>query len=189
MATGGELAAGLADEINNSLGVILQETQRVDRRLSLDSPSNHEVTGHCQDSQESSQAYPEDRQVVRAIDRIKKIGSRATGIVKNILQFSWRERSVSLQELIDCTIDPGESQVSAAPGGGDQEELRRFASNQKTASAPQQSFTSQAKPERYPPLRRSIVRLVVRKIQCIDILGRGSCQTARPCSREDEPAH
>jgi len=53
-----ELAAGMAHEINNPLGVIIQGAQFIERRLSLDLPANRDAARRHQVALESMLAYP-----------------------------------------------------------------------------------------------------------------------------------
>jgi len=109
MATVGGLAAGMAHEINNPLGVIVQGVQTIERRLSVGLPANHEAAQQYQVTLDTIRAYLDDRQILKTIERIKEAGARATGIVKNMLQFSRRsdvgKKPVVLKQLIDHTIE------------------------------------------------------------------------------------
>ena len=109
MATVGGLAAGMAHEINNPLGVIIQGVQTIERRLSADLPANHEAAHKHQVALESIRAYLNDREVLDMVDMVKEAGSRAASIIKNMLQFSRRSDTgktrVGLDQLIDRTID------------------------------------------------------------------------------------
>ncbi|MCP4410795.1 MAG: PAS domain-containing protein [Gammaproteobacteria bacterium] len=107
MSVGG-LAAGMAHEINNPLGVMVQSAQNVMRRVSLDFPANIRDAEACNTSLESVRCYLEKRQVLKFLEDIRTDGARAATIVKNMLQFSRRSESefesASLSLLIERTI-------------------------------------------------------------------------------------
>lgn len=108
MATVGGLAAGMAHEINNPLGVIIQGIQTIERRLSGELPANQEAARKHQVALENIRAYLDDREVLNMVNMVKEAGSRAADIIKNMLQFSRRSDGVKtrvrVDELIDRTI-------------------------------------------------------------------------------------
>ncbi|WP_051445502.1 sensor histidine kinase [Desulfocurvus vexinensis] len=92
MSVGG-LAAGMAHEINNPLGGILQSAQNIRRRTSPELPANREAAAALGTSMDTIQAYMRERGVLRMLDGISESGQRAAAIVANMLNFSRRSSS------------------------------------------------------------------------------------------------
>lgn len=108
MSVGG-LAAGMAHEINNPLGGILQGLQNISRRFSSDLPKNLETARECGIDLASVRAYMEKRGILKFLEGIRESGERAARIVRNMLQFSRRSGSemvpADLASLIERTVD------------------------------------------------------------------------------------
>ncbi|AMO55203.1 HAMP domain-containing sensor histidine kinase [Endozoicomonas montiporae] len=116
MMTVGGLAAGMAHEINNPLGAIIQGTQNIRRRISVDLPANeHTAHQHDVDLQQLN-AYLEDRGINRFLDNIQSAGLRASEIVRNMLKFSRHSEpvlsSANLHELLKKTVDIAASDLN-----------------------------------------------------------------------------
>ena len=92
MSVGG-LAAGMAHEINNPLGGILQSVQIVKRRLFSDLPGNSRSAQEAGCSLDAIGRYLEARDVPKFLDAIQDAGKRAAHIVSNMLEFSRRSES------------------------------------------------------------------------------------------------
>lgn len=107
MSVGG-LAAGMAHEINNPLGAILQGCQNIVRRVSPDLPKNQEVAEQLGIDLDLMHKYLDNRGILRFIDGIREAGGRAAKIVADMLHFSRRSDSrflpVDLMELADAAI-------------------------------------------------------------------------------------
>ncbi len=107
MSVGG-LAAGMAHEINNPLGIILQGVQNALRRISPDLEANHETARDCGANLEAVRLYMEKRGIVRYLNGIKDAGSRAADIVSNMLNFSRRSETsmvrTDINKLLDDTV-------------------------------------------------------------------------------------
>lgn len=84
----GELAAGMAHEINNPLAAILQSLQNIQRRFSPDNNKNQEVANECGLDLHHVQSYMQKREISRFIDGMRDAGERAAQIVRNMLDFS-----------------------------------------------------------------------------------------------------
>lgn len=112
MSVGG-LAAGMAHEINNPLGGILQSVQIVKRRLFSDLPGNSRSAQEAGCSLEAIASYLESREVPKFLDAIQDAGKRAAHIVSNMLEFSRRSESkmapADLAELMEKALELAES--------------------------------------------------------------------------------
>ncbi len=104
MSVGG-LAAGMAHEINNPLGGMLQGAQNVIRRLSIDLPAN------MRDAEESGldlnrlSEYIKKRKIDEMLAGILTSGQRAARIITNMLQFSRQSESNLCPNDINRLID------------------------------------------------------------------------------------
>ncbi|MFP5240664.1 MAG: PAS domain S-box protein [Acidobacteriota bacterium] len=107
MSVGG-LAAGMAHEINNPLGGILQNVQVIRRRLSDASAQNHQAAQEAGCPWESIGRFMEARGIFRFLDSIQEAGSRAAKIVNSMLEFSRKSDAAhdwaDINELLECSV-------------------------------------------------------------------------------------
>ncbi|MFZ5427568.1 MAG: PAS domain-containing protein [Thermodesulfobacteriota bacterium] len=104
MSVGG-LAAGMAHEINNPLGGILQSVQIIKRRLKGELPANGETARRLGCSLEVINAYLDSRDIFSFLDAIQDAGARAARIVANMLEFSRRSESKHAACELDAIMD------------------------------------------------------------------------------------
>ncbi|NML13614.1 PAS domain S-box protein [Azohydromonas caseinilytica] len=104
MSVGG-LAAGMAHEINNPLGVILQSCQNLRRRLGTELPANHRVAQEVGLDLDALQRYLGARGLVSFVEAIQEAGERAGRIVADMLAFSRRADSAFAPERVDAMLD------------------------------------------------------------------------------------
>ena len=108
MSVGG-LAAGMAHEINNPLGIIIQAAHNIERRLDPSFPPNQVAAQQVGCSLEVMQAYFVQRQIPQFIASICESSARAARIIRNILDFSRSAEAtmvvVSLCEVLEQTIE------------------------------------------------------------------------------------
>ena len=108
MLSVGGLAAGMAHEINNPLGVILQAVQNLFRRVSPGLPANVRAAEECGINLSGLQRYFERREVLTFLEDIRQSGQRAAEIVSNMLSFSRKAEgegnAVDIAALLDRTV-------------------------------------------------------------------------------------
>ncbi len=109
MTTVGGLAAGMAHEINNPLGVILQGVQNTLRRVSPDFEKNKKAADIAGTTIEAVNHYIRNQNILQYLEGIQQAGTRASRIVRSMLQFSRKNQGVKtendLNSLIDTTIE------------------------------------------------------------------------------------
>ena len=105
----GGLAAGMAHEINNPLGAIMQTTQNIQRRFSPELEGNLKAAETLGLDLDSVQKYMTARDIHLYIQRIKESGQRAANIISDMLKFSRNSESnlapIDLNKLLNEAID------------------------------------------------------------------------------------
>ncbi len=108
MSLGG-LAAGMAHEINNPLGGILQASQNILRRISPKLNKNSQVAAELGSNLDIIYSYLEKRGIITFIAEIREAAKRASNIISNMLRFSRQSQSnttyTDIHQLIEHTID------------------------------------------------------------------------------------
>lgn len=104
MSIGG-LAAGMAHEINNPLGIIMQVTQNIIRRTSPTLKNNIPVAEKCDIDLDNLRNYMDKRGINAYLHSIQEAGSRAAEIVKIMLEFSRKSNSAKSSGTIEPVIE------------------------------------------------------------------------------------
>lgn len=103
------LAAGMAHEINNPLGTIVQGCQNIIRRTSASLPKNAEFAEQIGLRMDLIEKYFNERNIYEIIHSIQLAAEKSSEIIKNMLQFSRRSESkkvmYSLIKLLEETIE------------------------------------------------------------------------------------
>ncbi len=105
----GGLAAGMAHEINNPLGIISQNLQNLERRLSPELFKNRQIAADLGLDLKILQQYLEEREIVSYLSSIRGAIRRTSRIIENMLQFSRQGdaglKMAPLDEVIDHAIE------------------------------------------------------------------------------------
>ena len=105
MTSIGRLAAGMAHEINNPLGVILQNIQNITRRLDPQLPKNQEEAQKIGLDFAKLTEYFTRRDINNFFTSIRDAGERAAKIVANLLRFSRQSSSALLPSRLTDIIE------------------------------------------------------------------------------------
>jgi PAS domain S-box-containing protein len=109
MITVAGLAAGMAHEINNPLGIIMQNAENAKNRLFGELPGNINAAKDAGTELRTIRKYAESRRINTYLDDIHEAGTRAAKIVENMLQFTRATESrfsyLNINSLIDRAID------------------------------------------------------------------------------------
>lgn len=98
----GGIAAGIAHEINNPLGIIMQAAQNLIRRVRPDLKKNREAAENTGMDLEILAAYMEERRLNEFLDDIQAAAARASQIIRHMLDFS--RRSESRRKSCDVSV-------------------------------------------------------------------------------------
>lgn len=109
MVSMGQLAAGMAHEINNPLAGVLQNIQVIRQRLAGQSSANCSAADAAGLDMTALADYLQRRDVCGRLDAVMESGQRAAQLIKNMLSFSRRDNSSivpsDLADLVDKSVE------------------------------------------------------------------------------------
>lgn len=112
----GEVAAGIAHEINNPLSVILQNVQNISRRTDANFLVNQTRATELGIDFPQINTYLHAREIPQMLDSIREAGERSATIVRNMLEFSHNSQRktclVDIKHLVKQTIELNRSSYS-----------------------------------------------------------------------------
>jgi PAS domain S-box-containing protein len=102
------MAAGIAHEVNNPLGIISQHIQNIERRLSPSLPANLKVADELGLDLEVVQRYMRSREISEYMTSMLQAVRRASDIIVGMLQFSRQsdasQQFCSLNEVMEQSV-------------------------------------------------------------------------------------
>lgn len=112
----GELAAGMAHEINNPLSTVLHGVQNIQRRTSPELEQNRKVAQELGVNLPELHAYLSKRRIFHFLDDIREAGERSMHIVSNMLEFSRgnsrAHEQFDLMRIVQHTLELSDNTLS-----------------------------------------------------------------------------
>jgi len=109
MLSVGGIAAGIAHEINNPLGIVLQASQNIQQRMRPDFKKNVETAERIGLDMDKLHLYIQARKLDVFVEDIQSAALRASGIIRHMLDFSRRSESrrkvCDVVEIIDKAVE------------------------------------------------------------------------------------
>jgi PAS domain S-box-containing protein len=105
MASVGGLAAGVAHEINNPLGVMVQSAQVLQMAFDLQRPRTREYLQTCGVDPDGLARYLQERDITEYLEGIRTAGSRAAKIVSDLLSFTHRGPSKAAPRDLNALVE------------------------------------------------------------------------------------
>ncbi|NTV48745.1 MAG: PAS domain S-box protein [Geobacteraceae bacterium] len=99
------LAAGMAHEINNPLGAIMQHAQNIERRVSAEIPANFKAAAEVGVDLNLVRTYLQKRGIFDFIGHIRNAGIRASEIISQMLYFSSRNEPGVVNEDLTKVLE------------------------------------------------------------------------------------
>jgi PAS domain S-box-containing protein len=93
MLSVGGLAAGMAHELNNPLGGMMQSAQVITNRLTQNLPANDKAANDVGSTMKDINKFMEKRGVLNQLNNITQAGKKAAHIVNNMLSFARKSDS------------------------------------------------------------------------------------------------
>lgn len=101
----GGIAAGIAHEINNPLGIVLHAVQTMALRIKPDFPKNKKIAAALNVDLAAVHAYVQARNLPDFIHEIEQAAIRAADIVRHMLDFSRKSESKCTLNFLPTIID------------------------------------------------------------------------------------
>lgn len=101
----GGLVAGMAHELNNPIGAVVQNAQNIERRLSPELSANRRVADEIGIDLEKVSRYLEERGILQFLTHIRNAGAQAGRIISNLMQFVRRGEGVITLHPLSGIVD------------------------------------------------------------------------------------
>mgnify|MGYP001254166647 CR=1 FL=1 len=109
MASMGQLATGMAHEINNPLAGVMQNIQVINNRLSINLKANRDAAEAAGLNMNALEEYVQRRDIGSCLDAVMDAGKRTAKLIDNMVSFSHCDNdsivASSLSDLLDKSVE------------------------------------------------------------------------------------